>query len=91
MVAKSVLGVGKQNSSLVNPVERPFIAMNPILATTHCNKVILVVYEYGSIILSVATAAVRIKDAVGFHCANVGDVFSIALSHSALQVYQLFI
>ena len=31
MISKSALGVGKQNDRLVNPIERPFIAMNPIL------------------------------------------------------------
>ena len=71
-ISKSTLWVRKQNDSFINSVERPFIAMDPILVTAHCNKVVLAVWERGSEVWSTATVTVRIKDAIGFHGANEG-------------------
>ena len=75
LATKCILGIGKQDNSLFDSVERPFITMNPILVTAHCNEVVLAVWEHGSVILGVATVTVRIKDASGFHSTNEGDVF----------------
>ena len=75
LAAKCILGIGEQDNSLFDSVERPFIAMNPILVTAHCNEVVLAVWEHGSVILGAAAVTVRIKDAIGFHSANEGDVF----------------
>ena len=75
LAAKCILGIGEQDNSLFNSVERPFITMNPILVTAHCNEVVLAVWEHGSVILGAAAVTVRIKDAIGFHSANEGDVF----------------
>ena len=36
--AKRIFGIREQDNSVVDPVERPFITMNPILVTAHCNK-----------------------------------------------------
>lgn len=36
---------------------------------------VLAVWEHGSVILGAAAVTVRIKDAIGFHSANEGDVF----------------
>ena len=63
------------DNRLVNSAERPFITMNPILVTAHCNKVVLVAWAYGSVIQSTAAVAVRIENAVGFHRANESDIF----------------
>jgi len=73
--AKGIFGIGEQDNSIVNSVKRPFITMEPILVAAHCNKVVLVVWEHGSVILGAAAVTVRIKDAIGFHCANEGDLF----------------
>ena len=75
LAAKCILGIGEQDNSLFDSVERPFITMNPILVTAHCNEVVLAVWEHGSVILGAATVTVRIKDAIGFHSTNEGDVF----------------
>lgn len=91
LAAKCILGIGEQDNSLFNSVERPFITMNPILVTAHCNEVVLAVWEHGSVILGAAAVTVRIKDAIGFHSANEGDVFLKRLVPQALQVYQLSI
>ena len=38
--------------------------MDPILVTAHCNKVVLVVWERGSVIQSTAAVTVREENAV---------------------------
>ena len=75
LAAKRVFGIGEQDNRFVDSVERPFITMDPILVTAHCNEVVLAVWEHGSVILGAATVTVRIKDAIGFHSTNEGDVF----------------
>ena len=75
LAAKCIFGIGEQDNSVVDPVERPIITMNPILVTAHCNKVVLAVWEHGSEILGAAAVTARIKDAIGFHSANEGDLF----------------
>ena len=91
LAAERVFGIGEQDNSLIDSVERPFIAMNPILVTAHCNKVVLAVWEHGGVILGALAVAVRVKNTVDFHSANKVMFFSSALSHRALQVYQLSI
>ena len=64
-IAESILRIREQDGSFVNSVERPFITMNPVLVTAHGNKVVLAVWEHGSVILGTTAMTVRIKNAVG--------------------------
>ena len=75
LAAERVFGIGEQDNSLIDSVERSFLAMNPILVTAHCNKVVLAVWEHGGVILGALAVAVRVKNTVDFHSANKGDVF----------------
>ena len=50
-IAKSILWIREHNDSIVDSVERPFITMEPILVTAHCDKVVLAVWEHGGIVL----------------------------------------
>ena len=75
LAAKRVSGIGAQDNRFIDSVERPFITMDPILVTAHCNEVVLAVWEHGSVVLGAVAVTVRIKDAIGFHSANEGDIF----------------
>ena len=71
-IAKGILEIREQDDSFVNSVERPFITMNSILMTAHCNKVVLIVWEHGGVVLGATAMPVRVKNTVGFHS---GDSF----------------
>lgn len=66
-IAKGILEIREQDDSFVNSVERPFITMNSILMTAHCNKVVLIVWEHGGVVLGATAMPVRVKNTVGFH------------------------
>ena len=48
-ITKSILRIKEQNDSFVDPIERPFITVAPILVTTHCNTVTRWYWPFGPV------------------------------------------